>query len=73
MLLNCVTILRLLYCVIYSWYFISIYSYLQTLQSVTENRIVCGYTLIKLKVWGKQVVGLSARNAGTCHQNEAAL
>ena len=36
----------------------NVYEYLLTSQCLAEKRIVCGYTLIRLKLWGKQDVGL---------------
>ena len=35
--------------------------------TLPENRIVCGYILKRLRVWGKQDVRLHARNVGTFH------
>ena len=53
--------------------------YIDTCQAenkcLAENIIVCGYTLIRLKLWGKQYVGQHvrnvAKNARTCHQNKS--
>ena len=50
------------FCEIYSWKFVSIYAYLSTSQCLAENRIVCGYSLIRLKLLEKQDVGFRARN-----------
>jgi len=35
-----------------------------------KNQIVFGYTLIKLKLQGKQHIRQHAKNAVTCHQNK---
>jgi len=45
--------------------------YIDTFQlyNVWQKTGLCGYTLIRLKLWEKQNVG-QQRNAETCHKNK---